>query len=66
MASNLDYDQNLLLEVQKIGGFRYKKDAVNAALKEYVDRHKQMEILSLFDTISFIEGYDHKAGRKKR
>lgn len=66
MPSNLNFDENLLSEAQKIGGFKYKKDAVNAALQEYVDRHKQMEIISLFGKIPYIPKHDHKAGRKNR
>jgi Arc/MetJ family transcription regulator len=40
MASNIEYDPYLLSEVLKVGGFKYKKDAVNAALKEYLQRQQ--------------------------
>lgn len=66
MASNIDFDQNLLDEVQRLGKFKYKKDAINAALQEYAARHKQVEILELFGTIDYFAGYDYKVGRKKR
>ncbi len=65
MPSNLNSNENLLAEAQKIGGFKYKKDAVNAALQEYVDRHKQLNIISLFGKIKYVPGHDHKTGRKK-
>ena len=64
MASNIEYDPLLLSEVLELGGFRYKKDAVNAALKEYVQRHKQMRILDLFGSIAYDPKYDYKKGRK--
>jgi hypothetical protein len=42
------------------------KEAVSAALSEYVAQRKRLEILSLFGTIDFDPNYDHKAERKKR
>lgn len=66
MASNLSFNQKLLDEAQKISGLKYKKDVIDTALSEYIQRHKQHEILSLFHTIPYTEDYDYKAGRKKR
>ncbi len=66
MRSNLDFDQKLLAEAQKIGGFKYKKDTINAALAEYVNRHKQLKIIDLFGKIDYDEEYDYKKERKKR
>lgn len=66
MPSNLNFDENLLAEAQRLGGFKYKKDVVNTALKEFVDRRKQMAIVEMFGSINYIPGYDYKAGRKKR
>ncbi len=66
MPSNLNFDHHLLEEVQKIGGFKYKKDAINAALSEYLNRHKQLQMISLFNSISYDADYDYKKGRKKR
>jgi len=65
MASNIEYDPNLLAEVLRLGGFKYKKDAVNTALKEYVLRHQQLKVLSLFNSIDYDEGYNYKTGRKR-
>ena len=65
MASNIEYDPYLLSEVLKIGGFKYKKDAVNAALKEYLQRHQQAQILDLFGSIEYDEKYDYKKKRKR-
>ena len=66
MPNNLDFDPFLLEEALKLGGFRYKKDAVNAALAEYVNRRKQKEIISLFGTIDYDKSYNYKQGRMKR
>lgn len=65
MASNIDYDPYLLSEVLKIGGFKSKKDAVNAALKEYLQRHQQIQILDLFEAIEYDREYDYKKKRKR-
>jgi Arc/MetJ family transcription regulator len=64
MATNLALDDELIVEVQKIGGFRSKKDAVNTALTEFIQRHKQAEIVELFGKIEVDENYDYKSLRK--
>ncbi len=65
MASNIEYDPYLLSEVLKLGGFKYKKDAVNAALKEYVLHHQQMKVLDLFGLIDYDKRYNYKKERKR-
>ena len=66
MATNLDIDQKLLLQAKRAGKHRTKKEAVNAALAEYVQRRNQLGILKLFGTIDYAGDYDYKAQRKKR
>ena len=65
MATNLDIDQALLKKAQEIGRHKTKKAAVNEALKEYVQRRKQLEIVHLFGTLDWDENYNYKADRKK-
>lgn len=65
MATNLALDDRLILEAQQVGHHKSKRDAVTQALIEYIQRHRQSEILSLFGQIEFAEGYDHKAGRRR-
>jgi|SRR5208337_1876413 len=48
MPTNLAIDDNLLNEAQKIGKHKTKKNAVNEALREYIERRKRKEIISLF------------------
>jgi Bacterial antitoxin of type II TA system, VapB len=66
MATNLAIDDQLITEAKKLGRHRTKKDAVNAALDEYVRRRKQQKIVSLFGTIDFDENYDYKRERKRK
>ncbi len=66
MATNLALDDRLIEEAKRAGKHRTKKDAVTEALKEYVQRRKQMELLNLFGTIEYDEHYDYKKQRNKR
>ena len=65
MATNLALDDNLIIQAQKIGHHRTKKEAVMIALKEYVAHKKQLKILDLFGRIDFNEKYDYKKARKR-
>ena len=63
MPTNLALDDKLLTEALEIGDFTSKKDTVNAALKEFVDRRKQLKIKDLFGNMPFDKGYNYKKGR---
>ncbi len=64
MATNLALNNTLLIEAQKIGGFKTKKDTVNTALLEFIQRHKQLEIVKLFGKIDYNADYNYKKSRK--
>ena len=64
MATNLSIDSELLKEAFEIGGFKTKKDTVNQALKEFVQKRKQQEITELFGNFPCDEDYNYKQGRK--
>jgi Bacterial antitoxin of type II TA system, VapB len=63
MPTNLALDDNLIAEARQIGHHATKKAAVTAALEEYVNRRKQLEILKLFGTIDYDPAYDYKKSR---
>lgn len=63
MATNLALDDKLIIQAQKIGHHRTKRDAVNIALREYIAQKKQQEIIRLFGKIDFDERYDYKKSR---
>ncbi|MDA3956352.1 type II toxin-antitoxin system VapB family antitoxin [Oceanispirochaeta sp.] len=65
MATNLAIDDQLLVLAQNIGGIKTKKDTVNQALKEFVQRRKQKDIIDLFGEIKYDEDYDYKELRKR-
>ena len=66
MPTNLAIDDELLEEARRVGGYRTKKDTVNAALEEFVARRKQVEVLGLFGKIDYAPEYDYKASRGRR
>jgi Arc/MetJ family transcription regulator len=65
VATNLSIDEVLLAEALKAGGFKTKKATVNEALREFINRRRQADILKLFGTIDFDRKYDHKKARKR-
>lgn len=66
MPTNLAIDDRLIVEAQKLGRHRTKKETVTAALDEYIQRRKQQQIISLFGTIDYDPDYDYKKARMKR
>jgi len=66
MATNLALDDKLIEEALRAGKHKTKKEAVTAALAEYVRRRKQVRILEAFGTFDFDPAYDYKAERRKR
>ena len=65
MATNLALDDRLILEAQATGRHRSKKEAVTAALKEYITRRKQLEVLKLVGRIEFDPAYQYKKARRR-
>ena len=64
MPTNLALDDNLINEARRIGNHATKREAVTAALDEYIRRRKQLEILDHFGTIDYAPTYDYKKVRK--
>jgi Arc/MetJ family transcription regulator len=66
MATNLALDDRLLEEALKIGGRATKKETVNEALKEYINRRKQARVLDLFGAVDYDPKYTYKKQRRRR
>ncbi len=66
MATNLDLDDRLIEAARRTGRHKTKKEAVTAALQEYVRRRKQLALLLQFGAIEYDPSYDYKAERRKR
>ena len=65
MPTNLALDDALIGQAVKVGQHKTKKEAVTAALKEYIVHRQQQNITKLFGTINFADDYDYKTARKR-
>ena len=66
MATNLALDDKLIEAARRAGKHKTKREAVSAALEEYVRRRKQLQILEAFGKFDFDPAYDYKAERRNR
>ncbi len=64
MATNLAIDPSLLSEALHTGGLGTKKDTVNQALREFIQRRKQRQMAELFGNLPADKDYDYKKGRR--
>jgi len=65
MATNLQIDDNLITQAVKLGKHRTKKAAVTQALTDYIHHLEQENILSMFGSLDYDPGYDHKKQRAR-
>jgi Arc/MetJ family transcription regulator len=65
MATNLAIDPKLLQKALDVSGLKTKKETVNLALQEFINRHKQLELLDLFGKMDPDPNYDYKKGRTR-
>ncbi len=63
VATNLNLDDDLVELAVELGKHRTKREAVNAALAEYVDQLRRVKSLDSFGTFEFDEDYDYKRAR---
>lgn len=65
MATNLALDDALIARAVKAGGHKTKREAVTAALEEYVKMQGRRRLLALEGAVDFDSAYDHKAARRR-
>jgi len=53
MATNLALDDKLLEQAVMLGGLKTKKDTVNLALKEFIQRREAEKLIAAFGTVDF-------------
>ncbi|MBE9097569.1 type II toxin-antitoxin system VapB family antitoxin [Tychonema sp. LEGE 07203] len=63
MVTSLNVDTALLQEAIELTGETAIETLVEIALREYIQRRKQMKILEFFGTIDYEESYDYKQQR---
>ena len=65
MATNLALDDDLLRTAQHLGQHATKKEAVTAALNEYIQGLRLKQFLELAGTIEYREDFDQTQFRKR-
>lgn len=66
MPTNLAIDDQMLEAALKIGGKKTKRETVNDALREYIDRRKRLNSMEAFGTVAMDPAYDYKKLRRRR
>ena len=66
VATNLALDDELINEAKRLGSHKTKRETVTVALREYIQRRKQTQILELSGTIPYDPRYDYKTERWRR
>ena len=66
MATNLALDDSLIDEAVKAGNHKTKREAVTAALREYVAARKRREILDWIGKVDYYEDYEPKRLRDRK
>lgn len=63
MDTELSIDSKLLDEAFNLSGLTSKQETVNQALKEYVQRRKQRQVIELFGNFAAENDYNYRKGR---
>lgn len=65
MRTNIDLDDDLVRQAQKLTGISTKKGVVHEALRVLVEVRRRRDLAELEGEIRFAEGYDYKARRAR-
>lgn len=65
MRTNIVLDDRLVKEVMRLSKVRTKREAVDLALREYVSRGKQRDVLALIGGGVIAADYDVRAVRER-
>ena len=66
MPTNLAIDDGLLDEALRVGGRKTKRETVNDALREFIQRRHRLELVKRFGTVEYDPRYDYKKERRSR
>lgn len=66
MPTNLNIDDTLLNQAKRLGKHKTKRDAVDAALKEYIRQRHSKKLFALMGTMQEFDQFDARAARGKR
>ena len=63
MRTNIVLDDKLVREAMKLANVKTKREAVDVALRRFVQSGKQRKLLDLFGTGGIRKDYDYKRAR---
>jgi Arc/MetJ family transcription regulator len=66
MRTNIELDDDLMREAQRLSGLTTKKDTVHEALRYFVRAKRRRSLLELQGEVELAPGYDYKALRRDR
>ncbi len=66
MPTNLAIDDRLLDQALSVGGYQTKRETVNEALREFIQRRKRLELVKLFGKVAYNPRYDYRKERRSR
>ncbi len=64
MINTFQIDETLLLEALALSNHPTATELIEAALRDYIQRRKQLKVLELFGTIDYEEDYNYKQQRQ--
>jgi Arc/MetJ family transcription regulator len=66
MPTNLAIDDRLLEQALAVGGHKTKRETVNEALREFIQRRERLELVKRLGTVGYDRDYDYKRDRRSR
>lgn len=66
MRTNVVIDDSLMKQAMQLSGLSTKKEVVDRALFEFVQRRSRKDLAELRGKIKFADDYDYKENRKGR
>lgn len=66
MATNLALDDGLIEQAVRLGGHRTKREAVTAALREYIRARRRGGWAEWIGKVEYLDDYDYKSARRRK
>ncbi|MCL1914421.1 MAG: type II toxin-antitoxin system VapB family antitoxin [Eubacteriaceae bacterium] len=66
MRTNIDIDDNMMQKAMEVSGLKTKKEVVELAIQEFVQKRTRKDLSELRGKIQFADDYDYAAIRKGR
>jgi Arc/MetJ family transcription regulator len=63
VATNLALDDRLIEQARTLGGHKSKKEAVTAALRQYVRSGRARDLAELAGRVEYFDDYNYKSAR---